>query len=478
MRRVLLAYAISGFVSLAYQVAWFRIFNDRFGSTNVTFALVVANFIGGLAVGSIASRRVSRLWARLPGLSEGLRVYGAFELAVALAIGITFATAYLPGDLWGHFPYVLKDGIWEHTIRYRLFEAAAAAACVFVPCFFMGVTYPLLCDRFRAHPSGARFPAALYAWNTLGACSGVLACQFLFLPHLGHDATLAWTAGANALLGAAFLLVPGCVRAGPGAGAAPPAPFSPPASVEGDGVASEKRARPLALLAMVSVGGFLAGALEADLFKRITFVIELNPGATMSFISFWAILAIFLASAGVRRLPRLPLLAIKIAFALGAVYCAATWLAIDGIRDFVEATVTPVPVPIQANLEGMRNLDFPSHLAQLWVFTGILVFPPYFAVSLLLPAVCNELQRRGGHLGLAYGLNTVAFCLGFLAFMLFVPALGNVFHAFKLFGVVFALCAAWLFVLRESRPLGVMEASRAGGRRGRGGRVGAFGLRP
>ncbi len=44
MIRVYILYALSGFVSLGYQVTWFRIFTDWFGSTNLTFALVVANF--------------------------------------------------------------------------------------------------------------------------------------------------------------------------------------------------------------------------------------------------------------------------------------------------------------------------------------------------------------------------------------------------------------------------------------------------
>ena len=59
MKRVLLFYALSGFISLAYQVAWFRIVTDWFGSTNFTFALVVVNFIGGLSAGALASRRTT-----------------------------------------------------------------------------------------------------------------------------------------------------------------------------------------------------------------------------------------------------------------------------------------------------------------------------------------------------------------------------------------------------------------------------------
>jgi predicted membrane-bound spermidine synthase len=59
MFRLFLLYAVSGFVSLGYQVAWFRIFTDWFGSTNLTFALVVCCFIGGLGFGALWSKPVA-----------------------------------------------------------------------------------------------------------------------------------------------------------------------------------------------------------------------------------------------------------------------------------------------------------------------------------------------------------------------------------------------------------------------------------
>ena len=74
MYRVYLIYALSGFVNLGYQVAWFRIYVDRFGSTNLTFALVVCNFIGGLGVGALASARLCRWFASVFRISDRLRL--------------------------------------------------------------------------------------------------------------------------------------------------------------------------------------------------------------------------------------------------------------------------------------------------------------------------------------------------------------------------------------------------------------------
>src|ERR1022692_1071122 len=74
MIRVFLAYALSGFVALGYQVVWFRIFPDWFGSTSLSFALVVCNFIGGLGAGSLASRPITTWLARVVDRSEERRV--------------------------------------------------------------------------------------------------------------------------------------------------------------------------------------------------------------------------------------------------------------------------------------------------------------------------------------------------------------------------------------------------------------------
>jgi hypothetical protein len=55
MYRVFVLYALSGFISLGYQVSWFRIVTDWFGSTNLSFALVICNFDGGLGAGVLLS---------------------------------------------------------------------------------------------------------------------------------------------------------------------------------------------------------------------------------------------------------------------------------------------------------------------------------------------------------------------------------------------------------------------------------------
>jgi spermidine synthase len=446
MFRIFLVYALSGFLSLAYQVAWFRIFTDWFGSTNLTFALVVINFIGGLAVGALLSRRVTdTLIARTP-LQDRLRTYGLIELLISVTVLLTVLANSIPDALSGPFPYYLSDGIWIQTTAYRLTQVATAAACVFIPCVFMGITFPLLCDAFNAAPHGDKFPAALYAWNTLGACAGVLACQFLLLPWLGHDLTLRLVVGLNLVLGGYFLVAGSDSKFG--VLTAPTIAHAPETMTPADRVSSEF----MVLLLLATLSGFLSGALEGDLFKRISFALMVTPGATMSFISFWAILAIFAASSLVHRLPRLSLTPIKVMFVAALIYFTASTYFIDAVVGFMSGGLMGfmLGLPVAPELDDF--LTFPANLLQLLLFVGILVFPPYFLISALLPYVCNRLQTQGQHIGAAYGLNTLAFCIGLAGFTLIAPKV-NIFYSLKLFTLLFAVAIVGLALLRETRPV-------------------------
>ena len=72
------------------------------------------------------------------------------EILVSVTALLTvLARVYVPADSWGSFPYSLSDGIWVQNGIYRFSQVIIAAACVFIPCLFMGMTFPLICSAFR-----------------------------------------------------------------------------------------------------------------------------------------------------------------------------------------------------------------------------------------------------------------------------------------------------------------------------------------
>ena len=434
--RVFLAYSLSGCIALSYQLVWFRLFPDWFGSTSLSFALVTCNFIAGLGAGSLASGPITRWAARVAGISDALRLYGLIELLVAAAAALTVLAGYLPGDLWGNFPYHLEDRIWTQDVGYRFGQLAVAVVCVFTPCFFMGTTFPLLSRAFLDSPGGSRFPAALYGCNTLGACAGLIACQFVLLPSIGHGSTFWLMLGLNLVLAGFFLTTGGGLPLCSDAHV----PTSTPSSL---------------LLISAVLSGVLAGALEGDMFKRISLVVSNSPGALGPAISFWAILGIFLASTLVWRVTRLRPMHIKIAFVAASIYYYAAWrLMYPGIVSTLESRADTIRA-----LGDLNN--FPDSAAELFLFVGSCVFVPYLLFSLLLPYLCNQVQMGRMRLGIVYGLNTLAFCIGLIGFTLVAPRV-NVFYSLKLLWVLMICGVALLLVLSEKRRVRWWQPTLAG----------------
>lgn len=460
MIRVYLLYGLSGLVSLSYQVAWFRIYVDWFGSTSLTFAMVLCNFIGGLGIGALASRPVADRLGAWFKIRDRLRLYGVVELLVAASVLLLLVARLVPASVWGDFPYVLRDGIFVSSTVMQLSKFCIAALCVFVPCFFMGVTFPLLCDVYG---DKGRFPSTIYGWNTLGACSGVLLCEFVLLPKVGHDLTLWIAVGVNGLLGAFFLASGGAptLTAGTdgGAGNARPARSTDPA-LGADSVVPQA-GKFGALLACGILSGLLAGGLEADMFKRVSFLSNASPAA-MSFISFWAILAIFLASWTVRALKGLKLIHIKGAFVLALAVYAATWHLAHPIQAwFVNRAYAPLVDSLSDSARAaLATGRFPTSLGQVLLFAGVFVFPAFLLISLLLPYVCNRLQSGGRHLGIVYGANTLGFCFGMVAFTWLAPRV-SIFYSMKLMMVVLAIGAGLLLLIRENARLAPWKPASA-----------------
>lgn len=420
MRSILAAYALSGFIALGYQVAWFRILVDRFGCTSLTFTLVVCCFIGGLGAGSLASRRVTRRLGRELGIEDPLRIYGGIELIIAGLALLTVAARHLPPDAWGHFPYVTHGVLQVHHPLYQASKVAIGAACIFLPCFFMGTTFPLIC---WIHQEDERFPSRLYTWNTMGACSGVLACQALLLPSIGHESAYLVFFALNLMLGCWFTL----------RGGAPPLPGEAPESKPGTEGSS-------LLLWTALLSGFLTGCLEGDLYKRLAFL-DVNSSAGMALLSFWAILAIFLASACVRHFSSLGLRHIGAATLIAAAIYTYTGTHVRGLEDLVvQMTHRLYPEAATLTLKEVQDSFFPASFLQLFLIVGLLAFPAYFLVSLLFPYTCNRLQGDRRHLGAAAGLNTLAFCAGLLFFSRIAPRVDG-FYSLKLMYAFFAVLA-------------------------------------
>src|SRR5215470_1136545 len=75
---VLLLFAGSGCAALIYEIVWFQLLQLVIGSSAVSLALLLAAYMGGLCLGSIALPRL------VSSRHHPMRVYAALEFAIAV----------------------------------------------------------------------------------------------------------------------------------------------------------------------------------------------------------------------------------------------------------------------------------------------------------------------------------------------------------------------------------------------------------
>ena len=159
----------SGVVSFALEVLWTRLLTHIFGGTVYAFAIMLACFLTGIALGGLIAGRIAK---------DRARAALCFPI-VQLLIAVVSFGSYLLMNSW------LPAGM-------GLAGKAAYAFVVIVPStLFIGATYPLAV-RIATSAAGdtAHVSGRVYAWNTVGAIVGALLTGFFVLPLFGFGLTL------------------------------------------------------------------------------------------------------------------------------------------------------------------------------------------------------------------------------------------------------------------------------------------------
>lgn len=208
---VCLAFAVSGFTAMGYEVLWTRALEPFTHNSTYAYSAMLATFLLGLGAGSVVAApladRVRRpLWAlALVEVAIGLSV------AVALVVYARFNTLVpaVAGALGG-----LTS--WS---RVMLLIFSEAGVVLLATTLLFGATFPLVARLVvdALDTLGGRIAGA-YAANTAGSIVGAVAVGFLILPALGMRGAFLTLVFTNLALGAA-LAVAVSRRAGMLAGA-------------------------------------------------------------------------------------------------------------------------------------------------------------------------------------------------------------------------------------------------------------------
>ncbi|MBX7258565.1 MAG: fused MFS/spermidine synthase [Candidatus Hydrogenedentes bacterium] len=173
---VLLAFAVSGFCTLALEVMWTRMLTLVFIGTTYAYTTMLTSLLCGIAVGAVFAAGLadrSKHPVSLYGLVEML-AGAACLLSLILFAGMPQRYADLQSATRFDFQRMVQ-------IYFTLSFMA-----LFVPTFLFGMTFPLAVRAATSVPAKlGRHVGRLYSVNTFGGVLGALAGGYLLLPALG-----------------------------------------------------------------------------------------------------------------------------------------------------------------------------------------------------------------------------------------------------------------------------------------------------
>lgn len=178
----------SGVSALIFENLWFYQAGITFGSSVWASSLVLAGFMGGLALGNALAARMK------PGGFRAIRVYGLLEVAIgvfglALVIGLPSLTSVLASV----FAPLLATPWLANLLRL-----GSAFLLLLVPSTAMGATLPVMVSAlYRRDPRFGSVLGRLYGWNTLGAVVGALVGHVALVEALGVLGTGIVAAGVS-----------------------------------------------------------------------------------------------------------------------------------------------------------------------------------------------------------------------------------------------------------------------------------------
>lgn len=179
---LLVLFVLSGFAGLLYQSVWSHYLGLSLGHAAYAQTLVLAIFMGGMAIGAWLASHYSLRWKRL------ILGYAVVEGVIGL-LGLLF-----------HPLFVGYTGLSQETILPALsnaglahaFQWASAALMITPQSILLGATFPLMsAGLIRALPNEqGEVLGGLYFTNSLGAAFGALLATFLLLPAVGMPGTV------------------------------------------------------------------------------------------------------------------------------------------------------------------------------------------------------------------------------------------------------------------------------------------------
>ena len=401
-------FALSGISGLMYEVAWSKYLSLFMGSTTYSHMIVLATFMGGLALGAF-------YWGKSADRSVvPLKLYGQLELVIGL---YCFLYPFLMILAEKIFILVAAGGhLASNQILLILAKFFLSVLTLLLPAFCMGGTLPVLLKLLTRNINETGKEVAVLYWiNSFGAVVGAALAGFFFIRLYSLDGTIWIAASVNTLVGLSAIMLARRIQSAAvderhGGSAKPETVLTFPASVI------------RLAIAVAAVSGFISMIYELT---WIRLLITLLGSSTYSFtvmlIAFISgiTLGSWIVSRIVQRTTRLVTL-----LCLCQVGTAFFMLAMLPLYQRFPYYLWKLSL-LLSNKPG----DFPVFLFFEFLFCFLLMIAPTTFSGMSLPIVSriatSNIKAVGRSIGGVFSVNTVGAVAGvLLTGLVFIPLLG------------------------------------------------------
>ncbi len=188
----LIAFFLSGFSAMVYQIAWSRLLVSIIGSTTYAFSMILMGFLLGIGLGSYVVSLLSRS-----------RRFNLFHFSIIeISIGLICFLSIL---FFKVMPELMFRGLAITGPSFTgvlTLEFLLVLVFLLVPTTLFGATFPIIAGVYSSGPEHrGQSIGSIYASNTTGAIFGSALAAFLFLPWLGSAYSIKVAAVINILVG-------------------------------------------------------------------------------------------------------------------------------------------------------------------------------------------------------------------------------------------------------------------------------------
>ena len=197
---LLVFFAVSGSVSMIYEIAWTRILAIVLGSSVYAFSVMLATYLSGISLGSFLFSKYAQ---KRP---VSLTTFAAFQILTAFFV-------LLGLNHFDEMPYYFvklyemsKGSVWMiETGKFFL-----CGMVMFLPTLLIGAMFSCFMHIYHHTSSIGKEVGTAYFANTVGSIAGAFSTGFFIIPWIGIQNTLILGVLLNTGTGiAAFLMMSG-----------------------------------------------------------------------------------------------------------------------------------------------------------------------------------------------------------------------------------------------------------------------------